>query len=529
MDLERDAYRALEDVVGPEYITQDPAIRDTYNQVWGNKLVFDEKWSLRPGAVLLPGSTEEIQAITRVCNRHKVTFKAFSSGFEIVGTAFTTENSISLDLRRMDKILDIDVKNMRALVEPFVSIHRLNLELAKHGLFNSPISGGPSSGVIAASCCHFGSGFTQCSTGGLGRNVLGCEWVLPTGEILRLGTGESGSGWYSADGPGFSLRGILRGHSGANGGHGVITKAAVKLYPWYGPSEWELQGSPPGNKRLPGQFELYKVYVFTMPNLDVVLEAMRAYGQAEVCYAVDMVHGPHLREGNDEFVAWVKRTPPEILDMLGRSIYVSIGADTAREFEYKEKCLFAVCEKLGGEYRKEMNEPQDLDWRLGSLTWSLGTVRECFRWCGDFHITPNVDGTIDAIKAVEKMGMELFKTYAGEGGPIMAPGGFPFPPPFENYSVGCHLENVFVYDPCDKKSVEGTREFVGKCLDPEGEFSRYGVPCLGGGLQIEPVTHLVQNWGPKYDNYHLWLAKIKEALDPNTICDWSAYVPPVFP
>ena len=42
MELEKDAFRALEDVVGPEFISQDPAIMDTYNQVWGNKLVFDE-------------------------------------------------------------------------------------------------------------------------------------------------------------------------------------------------------------------------------------------------------------------------------------------------------------------------------------------------------------------------------------------------------------------------------------------------------------------------------------------------------
>ena len=115
MDLERGAYQALEDIVGPEYITQDPAIRDTYNQVWGNKLVFEEKWSTRPAAVLLPGSTEEVQAIVRVCNRYKMTFKPFSSGFEIMSTALASENAIILDLRRMDKILDIDVKNMHAV------------------------------------------------------------------------------------------------------------------------------------------------------------------------------------------------------------------------------------------------------------------------------------------------------------------------------------------------------------------------------------------------------------------------------
>ena len=125
MELEKDAFRALEDVVGPEFISQDPAIMDTYNQVWGNKLVFDEKWSTRPAAVLLPETTEEVQSIVRVCNRYKVPFKPFSSGFEIVSTALESEKAIILDLRRMNRIVDIDVKNMHAVVEPYVSVYRM--------------------------------------------------------------------------------------------------------------------------------------------------------------------------------------------------------------------------------------------------------------------------------------------------------------------------------------------------------------------------------------------------------------------
>ena len=91
MELAKEVYQALEDIVGPEYITQDPAIRDTYNQVWGNKLMFDEKWSIRPAAVLLPATTEEIQAIVKVCNKYHILFKSFSSGFEIVATSLESE------------------------------------------------------------------------------------------------------------------------------------------------------------------------------------------------------------------------------------------------------------------------------------------------------------------------------------------------------------------------------------------------------------------------------------------------------
>ena len=130
MELDDHVYKALEDVVGDEHITREPAIRDTYNQVWGNKLVFGQKWS----TVLLPGSTKEVQAILKVCNRYGVSFKPFSSGFEITAIGLESEKAVMLDLRRMDKILEINVKNMHAVVEPYVSVHKLQLEAARHGL-----------------------------------------------------------------------------------------------------------------------------------------------------------------------------------------------------------------------------------------------------------------------------------------------------------------------------------------------------------------------------------------------------------
>ena len=150
MEIEELIYRALEDVVGEEYISRDPVILDTYNQVWGNKLVFGEKFSTRPSAVLLPGNTEEVQAIVRVCNIHSIPFKPFSSGFEITALGIANEKTIMLDLRRMDRILEIDVKNMHAVVEPYVSVHKLQVEAARYGLYYGAVAAGPSAGVIAS-------------------------------------------------------------------------------------------------------------------------------------------------------------------------------------------------------------------------------------------------------------------------------------------------------------------------------------------------------------------------------------------
>ena len=86
MKLTNEEYKALEDIVGPEYITQEPVIMESYNQVWGNKLAFGDKRHNPPAAVLLPANTEEIQAIVKYCNKAGILFKASARAFEYVAT-----------------------------------------------------------------------------------------------------------------------------------------------------------------------------------------------------------------------------------------------------------------------------------------------------------------------------------------------------------------------------------------------------------------------------------------------------------
>ncbi len=532
MELEEREYRALEDVVGAEYITQDPVILDTYNQVWGNKLVFGEKFSPRPTAVLLPGSTGEVQAIVKVCNRYGIPFKPFSSGFEITALGIASEKAIMLDLRRMDRILEIDVKNMHAVVEPYVSVHKLQVEAAKYGLYYGAIAAGPSAGVIASSCCHAGSGQTNCSAGAIERNVLGAEWVLPTGELLKLGTAGSGDGWFSAEGPGSGLRGVLRGHCGANGGHGVITKASVKLYPWYGPAELERSGEIPALRTVTEVPDGYKVLIVTFPVQDNAFDAMVEIGKAEIaysCYQIPVPPGGYLGEGNDEMWAFMQQLPPQAFESPGALVVVILGANSDREMEYREKCFHKINEKYGGLLIPDMNNPVVLAGIFDASMFSFGSVRHVFRLTTDFFINPCGDATTtDFLKNLHKVAKETMEPY-WENGSILQVGSAVFHSMYENYSVGAHHEDMYLYDPFDAESLEGTTELIGKTMDPNGKFRRFGVPCLGGGLQFEPAHHTHQNWAPLYDNYDVWLRQIKAALDPNNVGDWGCYIPPVFP
>ena len=526
-------YQALEDCVGPENITREPAILETYNQCWGHKAVFDQKWTTRPAAVVLPESTEECQAIVKVCNRYHIRFKPFSSGFEIVAFALESEKSILLDLKRMDRILEIDAKNMHAVFEPYVNIYRLQREAMAHGLTVGSIGAGPSGGVIAGACCHFGGGTTMVSTGGLGRNVLGVEWILPTGDILRMGSAEMGAGWFSADGPGPSLRGVLRGRSGANGGHGIISKASVKLYPSYGTSDMKFVGEPglpPSARRLDGVPDMYKVFVMQFQSQENMFEALNRIARAELTTVLMAALVFPYGEGNDEQLAvmlQMKEAGMNYADLATKGVALIIGANTPRGLEYREKYLMEIVRQLGGVPLPI--PPSDQASLFAAGMWHFGFVTSAFRRTGDFFVSPTGDGSPDMMLNMRKGAEAVIQPYMDKG--LLQQIGTPemFCAPSEHCSVGIHEENVVFYDPWDPDSLQGLRELAKKTEDPNGTFGRFGVPHLGGGLQIEYVNHVHQNWGPVYDNYDVWLRKIRNMLDPNDVGDWSAYIPSEYP
>lgn len=91
-----------------------------------------------------------------------------------------------------------------------------------------------------------GQGWDGISMGFSNRNLLSFEWVMPDGEIVQVGSFDATGDDFLGDGPGPSMRGIIRGFAGALGGIGVFTRAAVKLYPWDGPPALEHSGTSPG-------------------------------------------------------------------------------------------------------------------------------------------------------------------------------------------------------------------------------------------------------------------------------------------
>jgi glycolate oxidase len=102
MEISRDAYRALEDVVGPDYVSDDPAFLDSYAFEWLAELVRPNRshYMPRPVAVVMPATTKEVQMITKVCNKYKIRIKPISTGwYHWAAPLSPTEPAIQVDLR----------------------------------------------------------------------------------------------------------------------------------------------------------------------------------------------------------------------------------------------------------------------------------------------------------------------------------------------------------------------------------------------------------------------------------------------
>ena len=132
----------------------------------------------------------------------------------------------------MNRIIEINEKNMYAVVEPYVISAQLQAELMKRG-FHFNVKG---AGTNTAAMLR-GHGHLDQTTSGDDRNHLAIEWVTPEGDIVRSGSLGSTDEWFSGDGPGPSLRSILTSAVPPGVTPGVFTKAAVKIYHWPGPSK----------------------------------------------------------------------------------------------------------------------------------------------------------------------------------------------------------------------------------------------------------------------------------------------------
>ena len=172
-----------------------------------------------PDIVVLPASTQDVATIVKIAARHRVPIVPRGAGTGLSGGAIPIYGGIVMVFSRMNRILEVDYDNLRAVVQPgLVNLHLSNA-LNPDGFYYVPDPSSQRSCTIGGNVGENAGGPHTLIYGVTTNHVLGLEIVTPEGEIVEVG------GW-TYDTPGFDLTGLLIGSEGTLC---IVTKIIVRI------------------------------------------------------------------------------------------------------------------------------------------------------------------------------------------------------------------------------------------------------------------------------------------------------------
>jgi len=208
-----------------------PDAKDRFQKVVGPAACLDRPEDLKlyeydgsvdkrtPDLVLFPRSTEEVSAIARIAHALKVPLVGRGAGTGLSGGAIAAEGGVVVAFARMNKILEIDFDNERAVVQPGVVNLDITLAVEEKGYFYAPDPSSQRACTIGGNVAENAGGPHTLAYGVTTNHVLGLECVLSDGTVVTTGGKE-------LDLPGFDLTGLL---TGSEGTMVLVTKIVVRL------------------------------------------------------------------------------------------------------------------------------------------------------------------------------------------------------------------------------------------------------------------------------------------------------------
>jgi glycolate oxidase len=213
VSLSYDFVSAMRRALGPEHVVTEPEQLRVYecDGLTGHRAV--------PELVVLPGSTEDVQAVVRACNGERVPFVARGAGTGLSGGATPMAGGVVVSLTRMNQILEVDLESQRVVVEPGVANIDVTCAVAADGFFYAPDPSSQQVCTIGGNVAENSGGAHCLKNGFTAHHVTGLTLVLPDGEIVELG-GKA----LDPDGP--DLLGVVVGSEGTLG---IATRITLRI------------------------------------------------------------------------------------------------------------------------------------------------------------------------------------------------------------------------------------------------------------------------------------------------------------
>ena len=312
-----DILKSLIEIVG------DRGVSNTPEELWFYSRDPGVLAPHQPDYVVAPKTTEEVQKVVRLANREKIPIVPMGNGMALTGLVIPLKGGIVMDMKRMNKILEVNEKARYAVVEGGTSQGVLKAYLQDHyPHLRHSLPDAPPVTTIAANVALHGQGRLTQQYGFNSDMVTGLEVVLPTGDICKIGSPSLGPYWFSKGPTLPDLSGLFLGWLGTTG---IFTKVGLKLYP---------------NKKF------RDVELFVTDRVELV---------SEILYKLT-----HL-EMLEDINVWFQPKPLMFKDNYHITIYFT--GDTEEEIEFKRKMIWDAVQEfidtkdggfMGVQFMKEM-------------------------------------------------------------------------------------------------------------------------------------------------------------------------------
>ena len=214
--INADVIAQLENIVGQSFLFLDQETRNHYGHDETESYVFP------PSVVVKPLNSAQIAAIIKLANEHKIPVTPIGARTGLSGGALSIYQGIGLSMERLNKIIEIDEKNLQIITEPAVITQVLREKVLEKGLFYPVDPSSQGSCWIGGNVAENSGGARAVKYGVTKDYVLNLEVVLPNGEIIWTGANTL------KNATGYNLTQLMVGSEGTLG---IITKIVLKLLP----------------------------------------------------------------------------------------------------------------------------------------------------------------------------------------------------------------------------------------------------------------------------------------------------------
>ncbi|MHA1264395.1 MAG: FAD-binding oxidoreductase [Candidatus Helarchaeota archaeon] len=233
-ELHETVTERLKKIVGIEWVSDFPEELFTYSYD------MTEHPPSTPEFVVMPKTVTEIQEIVKLANEFKISIVPFVTGANVGGLTIPLKGGMILDLKRMDQILHINTHDMYVIVEPGVTFGHISKFLKEnYPQFRYCYPNAPPFTSIMANALLGGLNNLSLKYGSMAEVINGIEAVLPTGELVKIGTcmcWDNMDLWWSRN-PMPDLLGLFTNWQGMTG---IVTKIGLQIWPNKPYRDWKF-------------------------------------------------------------------------------------------------------------------------------------------------------------------------------------------------------------------------------------------------------------------------------------------------